>query len=59
VRRLEAYATDPVQSGHAVIRLSATEGIYRLRVGVWRVIFTIENDILRVRRVAHRREVYR
>lgn len=59
VTRLEAYAAEPAQPGHAVIRLSGTEELYRLRVGVWRVLFMIEDDILRVRRVVHRREAYR
>jgi len=38
-----------------------TGGGYRLRVGDWRVVFTLDGTVLRVTvvRVAHRREVYR
>jgi mRNA interferase RelE/StbE len=34
---------------------------YRLRVGEWRVIYTLRDNVLTVLiiRVAHRREVYR
>ena len=33
-------------------------GRFRLRVGVWRAIFRMENDVV-VIRVLHRREAYR
>jgi mRNA interferase RelE/StbE len=38
-----------------------TDGNYRLRVGDWRVIYTLRDDVLvvLVLRVGHRREVYR
>jgi mRNA interferase RelE/StbE len=34
---------------------------YRLRVGDWRVVYTLHDDVLTVLvvRIAHRREVYR
>jgi mRNA interferase RelE/StbE len=38
-----------------------TDGNYRLRVGDWRVVFALRDDVLvsLVPRVGHRREVYR
>jgi mRNA interferase RelE/StbE len=38
-----------------------TDGNYRLRVGDWRVVYTLRDDVLvvLVLRVGHRREVYR
>jgi mRNA interferase RelE/StbE len=38
-----------------------TDGNYRLRVGDWRVVFALRDDVLviLVLRVGHRREVYR
>jgi hypothetical protein len=37
-----------------------TDGNYRLRVGDWRVVYTLRDDVLvvLVLRVGHRREVY-
>ena len=57
--RLSDYAAYPHRPDHAVIRLAGSSDVYRLRVGVWRVLFTLEGDILRVDRVSHRGEAYR
>jgi mRNA-degrading endonuclease RelE of RelBE toxin-antitoxin system len=57
--RLEAYALDPNRTGHPFIRLTGSADVYRLRSGVWRVLFTLEDGILCVRRVSRRREAYR
>ncbi|HXH94148.1 MAG TPA: type II toxin-antitoxin system RelE/ParE family toxin [Thermoanaerobaculia bacterium] len=35
------------------------EGLYKFRVGDYRVIYSLSADIVLVVRVAHRREVYR
>ncbi|MDO5658307.1 MAG: type II toxin-antitoxin system RelE/ParE family toxin [Paracoccus sp. (in: a-proteobacteria)] len=40
-----------------VKKLKGREG-YRLRHGVWRAIFTIENDVV-VIQIAHRSDIYR
>ncbi|HEX2017625.1 MAG TPA: hypothetical protein VGO17_01675 [Aurantimonas sp.] len=40
-----------------VKKLSGREE-YRMRIGVWRALFVLQNDML-VLRVAHRREAYR
>ena len=40
-----------------VVKLIGTDE-YRLRHGVWRAVFVIENDVL-VLRIAHRRNVHR
>lgn len=39
-------------------RLTGRPARYRLRVGDYRVLFTLEERTMRVYRVAHRREVY-
>jgi len=38
-----------------------TDGNYRLRVGDWRIVYALRDDVLvvLVLRVGHRREVYR
>jgi mRNA interferase RelE/StbE len=34
-------------------------GMFKLRVGDWRVIYTIENEIIVIQAIGHRREVYK
>lgn len=34
-------------------------GLFKLRVGDWRVIYSIEEDIIIIKAVGHRREIYR
>ena len=34
-------------------------GLFKLRVGEWRVLYTLEEDKLVIHAVRHRREVYR
>jgi len=53
---VERYA----ETGHGdVQRMQGTKGQYRLRVGDYRVIFELDEATLLVKRIAHRREVYR
>jgi len=35
------------------------KGVYKLRVGDWRVIYTVEGDSIVVQGIGHRREIYR
>ncbi len=58
LRRIEQLAADP--RGRQVEKLSGMEG-YRLRIGDYRVLFTIDVRGKRViiYRIVHRREVYR
>jgi mRNA interferase RelE/StbE len=46
---------------HGARRLVGTEHTYRLRVGDYRIVYTVEDDVLLVHiiRVGHRRDVYR
>jgi mRNA interferase RelE/StbE len=39
-------------------RLTNFEPQYRLRVGNYRVLFNIENDLITIYRIKHRREAY-
>lgn len=34
-------------------------GTYKLRVGDWRVVYTIESDVIVIQAVGHRKEIYR
>lgn len=33
-------------------------GTFKLRIGDWRVIYTIENEMITIQAVGHRREIY-
>jgi len=58
--KIEAYAADPAAQANNVRALKGKPG-YRLRVGAYRVLFTVEGDavdIMLVYRVGHRKEVY-
>ncbi|HXX80212.1 MAG TPA: type II toxin-antitoxin system RelE/ParE family toxin [Thermodesulfovibrionales bacterium] len=34
-------------------------GLFKLRVGDWRVVYAVEKDIIVIEAVGHRREIYR
>jgi mRNA interferase RelE/StbE len=59
VRAVEALATDPRHRGS--VKLSGEENLWRIRVGQYRVVYTIDDDklVVLVVRVAHRKDVYR
>ncbi len=58
VRSLDALATNPRPSGTRV--LAGFPGLLRLRVGTYRVIYTVKDDELLVLalRIAHRSRAY-
>jgi mRNA interferase RelE/StbE len=58
-RALLRLADNPFASG--MKRLRAPEELYRIRVGDFRVIFTVDRQerVLTVTRVRHRKDVYR
>lgn len=55
---IEGLAVDPRPPGSKKLSVG---GGYRIRVGRYRVLYTVEDRLRRVRiyRVAHRRDVYR
>jgi mRNA interferase RelE/StbE len=57
--KIDALATEPRPSG--VKKLKGEENTYRIRVGSYRVIYEIKDDVLLVTviRVAGRGEVYK
>ena len=61
IRKIEQYADDPASQANNVKALQGSD-LYRLRVGDYRVLFTIAADstvtVMLVRRVRHRREAY-
>lgn len=56
---ITALADEPRPNG--CTKLSGTDSAYRVRVGVFRIVYVIDDGlhIVNVTRVAHRREVYK
>lgn len=56
---IEALTADP--RPHGVTKLSGTSDSYRVRVGNYRIVYTIDDGelIIVVVRVGHRKEIYR
>jgi len=59
VQRIRALANGP--RPHGSEKLSSRRGIFRIRVGSYRVIYQVEDDSteIHVVKVGHRRDVYR
>ena len=59
IRALEALSEKPRPSG--VRKIVGAEDLYRLRVGDYRVVYQIKEQILTiwVIRIGHRRDIYR
>ncbi|MBF0166597.1 MAG: type II toxin-antitoxin system RelE/ParE family toxin [Alphaproteobacteria bacterium] len=58
LKALQKLATDPFSSANVK---ALHGGGYRIRVGDWRVLYSVQDDILLilVLKIAHRREAYR
>ena len=59
VTAVEALCTDPRPEGW--VKLEGEENLWRIRVGQYRMVYTIQDEelIVLVVRVAHRKDVYR
>lgn len=57
--RIEELADDP--RPRTAKRLVAPEELYRIRVGAYRVVYAVEDDVLivLVLKIGHRRDIYR
>ena len=58
-KAMMALMTDPRPNG--CTKLSGTASAYRIRIGVYRVVYLIDDAIriITITRIGHRREVYR
>ena len=59
LQAVESLAEDPLQTGNK--KLVGSDSIYRIRVGDYRIIYSIEFSVLTIEiiKVGHRRQVYR
>jgi len=57
--RIRALADDPRPPGHQ--RLAGFDDLYRVRIGDYRIIYRIQDNVLMVVivRLGHRRDIYR
>ncbi|MDR6431270.1 type II toxin-antitoxin system RelE/ParE family toxin [Brucella pseudogrignonensis] len=56
--KIEQYAVEPASLSNNVKSLKGGEGLLRLRVGDWRVIFTEDGQILEIIKIAPRGGAY-
>ncbi|TNC13604.1 type II toxin-antitoxin system RelE/ParE family toxin [Methylobacterium terricola] len=56
--KVEQYASAPQAQANNVRALKGEPGVFRLRVGDWRVLFTEDGVVLAVIRVAPRSSAY-
>lgn len=56
--KIEQYATDPASLANNVKALKGGNGLLRLRVGDWRVIFTETGEVLAILTIAPRGGAY-
>lgn len=59
IARAQALASNPRPPG--CVKLSGTSNLWRIRMGVYRILYEIQDDrlVILVVRVGHRRDVYR
>lgn len=57
--RIDGLVENPRPAG--AIKLAGEEGVYRLRSGDYRILYTLQDNLLLilVLKIGHRREVYR
>jgi mRNA interferase RelE/StbE len=57
--KIDALAIEP--RGVGAVKLAGSEDLYRSRVGNYRIVYSIQDDILLVLvvKIGHRRDVYR
>lgn len=59
IKKLEFFISSPNPIDFAQTLTHRETGQYRFRVGDYRVIFDVEEDVLIILTIRHRREVYR
>jgi mRNA interferase RelE/StbE len=59
IEKIEFLANEPRPAG--VVKLSATDSLYRVRTGDYRIIYQIQDGLLliTITKVGHRRDIYK
>lgn len=56
--KIDQYATEPASLANMVKALKGEAGVFRLRVGDWRIIFTEDGTVVAIIRIAPRGSAY-
>jgi mRNA interferase RelE/StbE len=56
--KIRQYARDPSSLANNVKALKGYDGVLRLRVGDWRVLFTEDGEVIAIIRIAPRGDAY-
>ncbi len=56
--KIQQYAEHPASLANNVKALQGEVGVYRLRVGDWRVLFSETGEVLAILKIASRGDVY-
>jgi mRNA interferase RelE/StbE len=56
--KIEQYAAEPASLANNVKALKGEPGVFRLRVGDWRVLFNEDGEIIAIIRIAPRGAAY-
>ena len=57
--KIRQYATDPASLDNNVEAIVGEFGAFRLKVGDWRIVFRLDQDVMHVRVIASRGSAYR
>jgi len=57
--RIDALAKDPYPPGS--VKLSGSEKVWRIRIGDYRVVYSVEEviELITIERIRHRKDAYR
>ncbi|MCW1412227.1 type II toxin-antitoxin system RelE/ParE family toxin [Rhizobium sp. 1AS11] len=56
--KIEQYAADPATLANNVKALKGNPGVFRLRVGDWRIVFSETGEVISIIKVAPRGSAY-
>ncbi|MBI2305491.1 MAG: type II toxin-antitoxin system RelE/ParE family toxin [Chloroflexi bacterium] len=58
IRKCSLLGKNPLR-GSNIRRLGGYENLYRIRIGDWRVVYIVEGNVVIVKYIGHRKEIYR
>lgn len=59
MKKLQFYISSPSPLAYAKKLTDFEDGDYRFRVGTYRIVFDLGNELITILRIQHRRDVYR
>lgn len=59
MKKLGFYLSSPKPLGYAKRLTDFEDGDYRFRIGTYRIVFDLNDSLITILRIQHRRDVYR